>query len=154
MKFLVRNNVKSTLSRAVLPSHDTIYISKATSPFRNPPTPDSEHILRLTIKNAGDTTTKIEIVEVSAITEATAVEWRLDVERGKEGTTPFSFDIGDIIYLANTEESIQNKANISDVLIVERTRVDINGMEDPLGEYEKVTTMVNGNKVTILTSKQ
>ena len=152
MKFLARNNVRCYISRSVSPSDDEIYIFKANAPYRNPPTPDNEHLLRLTIRNANGNVDKIEIVEVNAITEANAVEWRLDVERGKEGTGAFSFSEGDVVYLANTEEAIQSKANVSDVLIVERTRVNSNGEEDPAGDFEAVSTIVDGKKIIILSA--
>ena len=78
------------------------------------------------------TPSKIEIIEADQIT-VDGVDFRLvrvtdnddSMGRGLEGTTAESFSAGAIVYLANTSGMIDAKADVDDVLIVEREVITV-----------------------------
>lgn len=154
MKFLVRNNVRTTVSRAISDSDTEIYINKATPPFRDPPQPDPDHILRLTIVYAGDSNPTIELVDVVSMESESGTELKLTVERSKEDPleNSFEFPIGSVIYLANTAEAIRGKANTDETVLIKKVRVDSTGVENPNGEYERlVSTDTMGREIILFT---
>lgn len=154
MKFLVRNNVRTTVSRPISPSDTVIFINKATTPFRDPPDPQADHILRLTLMYVDNSSTKIELVDVTEKVSESATEWRLTVERSKEDPfeQSFEFPIGSVAYLANTAEAIRDKASISEVVLIKKVRVNADGNVDPNGDFERVVTVDTAGKEIVLMS--
>jgi len=133
VRFLTRNNVKTTLVDPITPTDTQFRLFNASSPFRNPPSPTVNTRVRLTIVDSA-TPSKIEIIECDQIT-IDGSDYRLlrvtDNDpaqgRGLEGTTGQSFSAGAIVYLANTSGMIDAKANVVDVIIVDREVVTIGG---------------------------
>lgn len=133
VKYLTRNNVKTTLVNDITPTDTQFRLFNASPPFRNPPSPSVNMRVRLTLIDAA-TPTKIEIIECDQIT-VDGTDFRLvrvtDNDpaqgRGLEGTTAQSFSAGSIVYLANTSEMIDAKADIVDVIIVDRKEVTVGG---------------------------
>lgn len=95
----------------------------------------NQKYLHLTLISAGDPVDKIEIVRVNHMTSENG-EWRLDVTRSMEDTVAYSFDVGDIIYLAHTKAAIDNKPDRSEVIEVYPVRTNEQGIPDPNGDYE------------------
>lgn len=133
VKYLTRNNVRTTLADNITPTDTQFRIFNASPPYRNPPSPSFNHRVRLTLIDSS-TPTKIEIIECDQIT-IDGTDFRLlrvtDDDpaqgRGLEGTGAQSFSSGAIVYLANTSDMIDAKADIVDVIIVDRTEVTIGG---------------------------
>lgn len=152
MHFLVENNVRTTVSRPITESATTIYINKATAPLNDPPTPEVGKTVRLTLVYSSDSETRIELVDVISITDENALEWRLEVVRAREDTSlqSYAFPVGSTIFLANTAEAIENKADKQQVILIEKVRVDANGLPDVNGPFEKIITFDSqGNPITI-----
>lgn len=128
MRFLTRNNVRSTLAEPVNNSATEIFINVAQAPFRNPPEPfpndsavapeDKEERVRLTIASFADNDNRIEIVEVLELVpdpSNPATRLRLTVQRAvveeADGglPQPYEFPEGATIYLSNTADAINTK---------------------------------------------
>lgn len=159
MNFLVRNNVKTTVSRPIATSDTVIFINKASSPFRNPPQPQPDHILRLTLSFSDNSSVLLELVDVLEM-EDIGTEWRLTVERAvteDEDLDQFSlpsvarsFPVGSLVYLANTASGINSRARKNEVVLVKKVRVNEDGIEDLNGEFVRVASIDSGQKEIVL----
>ena len=128
MRFLTRNNVRSTLAEPIGNSDTEIFINVAQAPFRNPPEPypndsnvvpeDKEERVRLTIAFFGNNDNRIEIVEVlemvpdpaNSVTRLRLTVQRAIVEEADGGSPqPYEFPEGATIYLSNTADAINAK---------------------------------------------
>jgi hypothetical protein len=146
-KFLTRNNVKTTLAEDITPTTTQFRIFKATPPFKTPPSPSPPYKVRLTIVDS-ENPTKIEIVEAETVMIDGPDHRLITVTnndpndgRGLEQTTAESFSAGAIIYMANTADMIDAKADREDVVIVKREVVSINGTD-----YLEVKTQTPPNE--------
>lgn len=149
-QFLTRNNVKTTLADNITATTTQFRIFNAASPFRNPPAPSSSKKVRLSIVDS-ENPSKIEIIEADTIIPDGSDYRLITVKnndpndgRGLENSTANSFSAGAIVYMSNTAEMIDAKADREDVIIVSREVITQNGVD-----YMKVKTS-EGNSGDII----
>lgn len=165
MRFLTRNNVKSTIAEAISTSDTVITINVAQPPFRNPPEPfpndsavaseDKEERVRLTLAYRADGDNRIEIIDVLSIDEdpSDSTKLVLNVERAVQEVADddpaprnYAFPENSLIYLSNTADAIKDKVNRDETLLK---------VEEDVGTgFFRVKTLSPNNEEIIVYSYQ